>query len=350
MPSQANVYASVAGLLAEATRTREPLGYSGVPQETGAWEHVISELDSNTVYVHPSDPHSCLPARRTACIAAPTGARPSGARISRTRASRSGRSWSMPAIRSGSTRAARRSTSIAARTAARVAATADAQHADALRDAVCRRVMRMAQHPGKPDKIFAALEVNGVMRTTDGGETWEDCSDGLISLARAAAPQEQDRQRHLRPRACSTACDRHQRGRPGCGDPCGAHGPVPHRRRRQELAGHGGWPFLADDLWPRRQGVADGAEHALLGTQRCGGEQGRRGLSQPGQGKHLAALRQGAGARHDHVRAPHQTDPKQVYLAARYDGEVFGTLAGGATWQSMNLPHGVKDIYALACG
>src|ERR1700727_2294677 len=48
--------------------------------------------------------------------------------------------------------------------------------------------------------------------------------------------------------------------------------------------------------------------------------------------------------------APHQTDPKQVYLGARYDGEVFGTLDGGDTWQSMNLPHGVKDIYALACG
>jgi photosystem II stability/assembly factor-like uncharacterized protein len=48
--------------------------------------------------------------------------------------------------------------------------------------------------------------------------------------------------------------------------------------------------------------------------------------------------------------APHQTDPQQVYLGARYDGEVFGTLDGGESWQSMNLPQGVKDIYALACG
>ena len=45
------------------------------------------------------------------------------------------------------------------------------------------RVMRFAQHPKRPDEIFAALEINGVMRSTDGGETWQDCSEGLIKLA-----------------------------------------------------------------------------------------------------------------------------------------------------------------------
>ena len=39
-----------------------------------------------------------------------------------------------------------------------------------------------------------------------------------------------------------------------------------------------------------------------------------------------------------------------AYVGARYDGEVFGTQDGGDSWQSMNLPHGVKDIYSLACG
>ena len=45
------------------------------------------------------------------------------------------------------------------------------------------RVMRLAQNPRKPDEIYAALEINGVMRSTDGGETWQDCSAGLIQLA-----------------------------------------------------------------------------------------------------------------------------------------------------------------------
>jgi len=45
----------------------------------------------------------------------------------------------------------------------------------------------------------------------------------------------------------------------------------------------------------------------------------------------------------------HYSDPKQVYIAARY-GEVFGTQDGGESWREMPLPQGVQHIYALACG
>ena len=45
------------------------------------------------------------------------------------------------------------------------------------------RVMRMAQHPNKPGTIFAALEVNGVMRTDNYGESWTDRSKDLLRLA-----------------------------------------------------------------------------------------------------------------------------------------------------------------------
>ena len=41
----------------------------------------------------------------------------------------------------------------------------------------------MVQHPTRPDEIYAALEINGVMRTTDGGQSWNDCSDHLIQLS-----------------------------------------------------------------------------------------------------------------------------------------------------------------------
>jgi photosystem II stability/assembly factor-like uncharacterized protein len=46
----------------------------------------------------------------------------------------------------------------------------------------------------------------------------------------------------------------------------------------------------------------------------------------------------------------HQTDPNQVYIGARYQGEVFGTQDGGETWSAMPVPGPVKDIYAVACG
>ena len=46
----------------------------------------------------------------------------------------------------------------------------------------------------------------------------------------------------------------------------------------------------------------------------------------------------------------HPGDADQVYIGARYNGEVFGTTDGGATWSEMPLPGAVKDIYALSCG
>ena len=46
----------------------------------------------------------------------------------------------------------------------------------------------------------------------------------------------------------------------------------------------------------------------------------------------------------------HATDPLQVYIGARYQGEVFGTQDGGETWTVMPLPSPVKDIYSVACG
>ena len=46
----------------------------------------------------------------------------------------------------------------------------------------------------------------------------------------------------------------------------------------------------------------------------------------------------------------HASDPDQVYIGARYNGEVFGTRDGGATWAALPVPGPVKDIYAVACG
>ena len=46
----------------------------------------------------------------------------------------------------------------------------------------------------------------------------------------------------------------------------------------------------------------------------------------------------------------HQTDANQVYIGARYQGEIFGTQDGGETWTAMPLPGPVKDIYCVACG
>ena len=45
------------------------------------------------------------------------------------------------------------------------------------------RVMRFATHPRNPGELFATLEVGGVMRSRDGGESWSDCTEDLVRLA-----------------------------------------------------------------------------------------------------------------------------------------------------------------------
>src|SRR6187397_612487 len=45
------------------------------------------------------------------------------------------------------------------------------------------RGTRIAVDPGAPDDVYAALEVSGVIRSADGGDTWTDLSAPLIKLA-----------------------------------------------------------------------------------------------------------------------------------------------------------------------
>ena len=45
------------------------------------------------------------------------------------------------------------------------------------------RIIGMTIDPSNPDEIYAGLEVGGIIRSLDGGETWQDCTQALISLA-----------------------------------------------------------------------------------------------------------------------------------------------------------------------
>lgn len=45
------------------------------------------------------------------------------------------------------------------------------------------RIMRLAVAPSRPDTIWAGMEVNGAMRSDDGGESWIDLSEELVRLS-----------------------------------------------------------------------------------------------------------------------------------------------------------------------
>ena len=212
------------------------------------------------------------------------------------------------------------------------------------------RVMRLAIVPDAADQIYAALEVGGVMRSLDGGETWDDCSSDLLKLAEL--PQ-------LKSKIDSdTDIEGMLDGHAVC-----------------VSAAKPGTVFLAV-----RMGLFESADRGSTWRSMEIGRfspltYGRDILVSPSNPRHLYACLSPAArskdgslyrsqdlgetwTRFDHgvkagstmmAVALHRRDPDQVYCASR-GGQVFGTQDGGRTWAEHHLPEGVQDVYAIACG
>ena len=212
------------------------------------------------------------------------------------------------------------------------------------------RVMRFAVRPGRPEEIFAALEVSGVMRSTDLGETWEDCSDDL---------QRQSAEPHLKSRIASDSeaegmLDSH------------AIAMTPAAPEATFLAVRMGL-FASTDAGRHWRDMHVGRFSPLT--------YGRDIRVSPQDPRVLYACLSAAAfsvqgslyrsddvgetwRRFDRGTAPASTvmavaldaaDAASVHIATR-GGQVFGTLDGGATWTETRLPPDTRDVYALASG
>lgn len=211
------------------------------------------------------------------------------------------------------------------------------------------RVMRFAAHPQRAGELYATLEVNGAMRSRDGGESWEDCTADLIRLA--GEPR-------LQSRIVSDTTDEGM------------------------LDGHAIATTSADPdgvILAVRMGLFRTNDHGRSWDDMQVGRfspytYGRDIRVSPRDPKTLyaclsVAANSEAGAlfrsddigntwrRFDKVEprstvmavAPHPRDPNEVHIVARR-GQVFGTSDGGASWLAAPLPANARDLYALACG
>lgn len=213
------------------------------------------------------------------------------------------------------------------------------------------RTIRVTVDPSRPDDIYVALEVCGVMRSTDAGETWSDMSASLIKLAE---------QPHLKSSV----------GGRSCGDCEGMLDS--HAIAVSEAAP--GTAFLAIRMGLFRSDDR-GATWYDTKIGRFSPLTYCRDVIVSPHDAHVmyACLSQAAFStdgslyrskdigqtwqRIDHgVKAEstvmavcvHPRDAARVYSVTR-GGQVIGTENAGDSWQDYRLPQGVHDVYAVAC-
>src|SRR5262245_14105956 len=215
------------------------------------------------------------------------------------------------------------------------------------------RTIRIAIDPHAPDDIYVALEVSGVIRSRDGGETWSDMSGTLIRLANEHS--------HLQ----SSVGGRH----------CGHCEGMLDSHALAISAAAPGTAFLA-----LRMGLFRSDDR---GATWYDTDIGRYSsplkycrdviVSSHDPRVMYAALSQAAFSsagslyrsddiaqtwrRIDHgvkaestvmAIAEHPADPGRIYCVTR-GGQVLGTEDAGKSWHDHRLPDGVHDVYCVAC-
>ncbi len=210
------------------------------------------------------------------------------------------------------------------------------------------RVMRIAFNPARPLEMFAALEVRGVIRSTDGGESWTDCSAHLIALSdqphlKSAAITTNTAEGMLDVHALTISAAAPETPIIACrmglfrSEDHGGHWTDLEMRKRSPI-------FYGRDI---RVSPHDPLTlYATLSSSALGAT-GTVWRSTD-LGKNWARFDAPTQARSTMMAvAPSPADTAVVYAATR-KGEVFGTLDEGATWMEAPLPKGCSGVMALA--
>jgi len=219
------------------------------------------------------------------------------------------------------------------------------------RDGFDTRTIRITLDPLRPDDIYAALEVSGVIRSTDAGETWHDVSASLIELAQQPHLQSNVGGRHCG--HCEGMLDSHALAI-STAAPGSAFLGLRMGIFRSDDGGTTWYDTKIDRASPLtycRDVIV--SPHDPRVFYAC--------LSEAAFSKTGSLYRSDDVAqtwqRIDHgVKAEstvmavttHPSDPASICSVTR-GGQVFVTDDSGASWQDFRLPQGVHDVYAVAC-
>jgi photosystem II stability/assembly factor-like uncharacterized protein len=211
------------------------------------------------------------------------------------------------------------------------------------------RVIRIAIDPANPDEVYVAIEVGGLVRSLDGGNTWTDCNAGLLDLA--SQPYWQNH--HGSQRASEGMMDSHalavSAARPGTVFLANRMGLFRSDDRGESWCDMAIGRF-SELTYARDVKVFPHDARTLLGAFSIAAVSDAGSLYRsPDLGESWTRFDHGVRIESTlMIIAASALSADRVYCAARR-GQVFGTTDGGTNWQTYPLPSGVEGVYALAC-
>jgi hypothetical protein len=210
------------------------------------------------------------------------------------------------------------------------------------------RVIRLALDPSEPRELYAGIEVGGVLRSRDGGDSWEGCNDGLLEFTK----EPRLRSRIVSDTETEGMMDSHalvvSPAKPGMvflANRMGLFRSGDRGTHWQEI-GIGRFSPLtyARDVKVSRHdprtmyaalSVAAVSDEGSLYRSRDLGETWQRFDHDVSMKSTLMII------------AESPANPERVYCATR-KGQVFGTEDGGKRWAEYQLPDGIEGVYGLA--
>lgn len=212
------------------------------------------------------------------------------------------------------------------------------------------RVMRIAIDPSEPLSVYATLEANGTMRSRDGGESWEDCSAGLIRFceepryrSRIGSESELEGMLDGHALSLSAAAPRtlflanrmglfksENRGEDWVDLEIGRFSPLTYGRDIRVS------PQDPSVLYAALSPASRSEDGALYRSGDLGKSWKRIDHGLKAEATMMAV-------------ALDPQDANAVFGLSRV-GQVFASRDGGESWKESRLPGGCRDCYALACG